>query len=26
MGLPSIEEIKKRNTYDPLMAAWLRGR
>jgi hypothetical protein len=25
-GLKSLEEIKKENTYDPLMAAWKRGR
>lgn len=25
-GLKSREQIKKENTYDPLMAAWKRGR
>ena len=25
-GLKSREQIKKENTYDPLMAAWLSGR
>ena len=26
MGLKSLEEVEKENKYDPLMAAWLRGR
>jgi hypothetical protein len=26
MGLPSLEEIKKKNTYDPLLEAWKRSR
>jgi len=26
MGLKSREQIRKENTYDPLMAAWKRGR
>jgi hypothetical protein len=26
MGLKSLEEIEKEKTYDPLMAAWKRGR